>query len=97
MAKHAIEFSQDDNYNFVECGVANGFTTFFTLREITGDERSKNNFSMHLYDAWDLMQEEHLFDEELSRAGTYSNLNIDTTNVKYNDPFYFYCSTKLYI
>jgi O-methyltransferase len=77
--KHAIEFSQGNNFNFVECGVANGFTTFFTLREIVGNKKSVNNFSMHLYDAWNAMRKNDLFENESSHVGNYANLNVEIT------------------
>lgn len=77
--RHAIEFAQGNDFNFVECGVGNGFSTFFTLREIVGSKKNINNFSMHLYDAWDEMREETLFENESMRIGAYANLNIETT------------------
>lgn len=77
--RHAIEFADGRNFNFVECGVANGFTAFFTLREIVGNKKSATRFSMHLYDSWEAMKEDKLFESESSHIGAYANLNIETT------------------
>jgi len=77
--RYAIEFSHEEKYNFVECGVGNGFSTFFTLREIAGNKKIENKFSMHLYDAWDAMKKETLFENESIRVGAYDNLSIDIT------------------
>ena len=76
--KHAIEFSENNTYNFVECGTANGVTAYFTLKEIT-NSLDNSKFSMHLYDAWDAMQEKGLLDTEIEHVGNYSELDINIT------------------
>lgn len=76
--KHAIEFAKGNNFNFVECGVADGFSAFIALREITGNKKTVNSFSMHLYDSWGVMKKEHLFENESGIAGFRSNNNIET-------------------
>jgi O-methyltransferase len=76
--KHAIEFSDTNNYNFVECGTANGVTAYFSLKEITNNLKN-SQFSMHLYDAWDAMQEKGLLDTEIGHVGNYSKLDINIT------------------
>src|SRR5207245_7668408 len=75
--RHAIEFVESNSFNFVECGVADGITAFFALREICGHEKTANNFSMHLYDAWNKMRKEDLLESELSRADVYGEISID--------------------
>jgi len=77
--KHAIEFSDTNDYNFVECGVADGVTAFFALREIINNDKSKSRYSMHLYDSWDAMKKNSLLDSEMSSVGAYKNLNMNTT------------------
>jgi len=77
--RHAIEFAESINFNFVECGVADGITAFFALREICGHKKTANNFSMHLYDAWNQMRKEGLLESELSRVGGYVEISIDRT------------------
>jgi len=77
--RHAIEFTQSFNYNFVECGVGDGVTTFFALREIKKNKKTSENFTMHLYDSWSGMKQENLLKKELTNIGRYSNLDIELT------------------
>ena len=77
--RHAIKFADVEKYNFVECGVGDGCSAFFALREICGNKKIKNNFSMHLYDSWMVMREKGLLESELSHVGRYANLSIDKT------------------
>ena len=76
--RHAIEFSNSDEYNFVECGTANGVTAYFALKEIMS-KLEKSKFLMYLYDAWDSMRKEELLETEMSHVGNYSKLDINTT------------------
>jgi O-methyltransferase len=76
--RHAIEFSESDEYNLVECGTANGVTAYFALKEITNN-LEKPKFLMYLYDAWDSMRERELLKTEQKHIGNYSKLNINTT------------------
>ena len=76
--KYSIEFANTKNWNFVECGVGDGITSFFALNEISSNIKQKE-FCMHLYDAWDGMKEENLLESELTRSGKYSNLSIEKT------------------
>lgn len=78
-ARHAMKFSNCSEYNFVECGVGDGVTAFFALKEITENEKISNNFTMHLYDSWSEMKKEILLKNELINEGKYSNLDIDLT------------------
>ncbi len=75
-SRHAIEFAQSDEYNFVECGTANGLSAYFTLKEISNNLKSK--FLMHLYDSWDAMRENELLETEMDHVGYYSELDIST-------------------
>lgn len=77
--RHAIEFTQSFNYNFVECGVGDGVTAFFALREIKNNKKTSENFTMHLYDSWSGMKQENLLKKELMNIGKYSNLDIELT------------------
>jgi O-methyltransferase len=77
--RHVMKFTNCLKYNFVECGVGDGVTTFFSLREINNDEKIKENFSMHLYDSWSEMKKDNLLKEELLNVGRYLNLNIELT------------------
>ncbi len=76
--RYAINFSNTNEYNFVECGVGPGVSTFFALREISGQQKIKK-FTMHLYDAWNVMREEQLLESELDGIGEYKDLDINIT------------------
>ncbi len=77
-ARHALEFSQISEYNFVECGTANGVTAYYALKEISS-RIEKSKFKMHLYDSWDVMRENELLETEVDHVGNYSELDINTT------------------
>jgi len=74
---YAIKFAQSDNYNFVECGVADGLSAFFALSELSNNLGS--NFKMHLYDAWAPMKKESLLDSESASIDKFNDLSIDRT------------------
>ena len=63
--------------NFVECGVGEGISAFFSLREIVNNPKSSTSSQMHLYDAWAKMKKDFLLDDELNSEGKYSELNIE--------------------
>lgn len=75
--RYAIKFANTSEFNFAECGAADGVSTFFALREIVGQKQLKENFSMHLYDAWDAMRRDDLLDSELPNVNRYAGSNID--------------------
>ena len=77
--RHAIEFAKSKDFNFVECGVGDGLTTFFALREIVAHKKTTSQLSMHLYDSWSAMRKEGLFESELNYVGRYGNLDINRT------------------
>ena len=71
-------FTTNDEYNFVECGVGDGMTTFFACREIKRNKKF-NNFKIHLYDSWSAMKSEDLSETEKCNAGRYNTLNLERT------------------
>lgn len=73
---YALSFVKSDEFNLVECGVADGLSALFVLKEM---ESKSKNYSMHLYDSWDDMRKEVLLESELSSMGRYKNLNIEIT------------------
>lgn len=77
--RHVIKLADTSEYNFAECGVGDGVSAFFTLREILGQKNIVKKFSMHLYDSWMAMKEEVLLKSEMSHAGKYSQLSIERT------------------
>lgn len=86
--RHAIEFADTTEYNFVECGVAEGITAFFALRQIITKKHLLKNFKMHLYDSWRGMREEDLFETELKNQSQYEELDINITRknlAEFND------------
>ena len=73
---HVFKFVKTDFYNFVECGVGEGLTAFFALREIKSNSKKSK---MHLYDSWDAMKSEDLLPSESHYEGRYKNLELDKT------------------
>lgn len=60
------------NRNLIECGVGMGYTAWFALNE------TKENFTMHLYDAWNALRKSNQTESE--KVGvTYKELDLDTT------------------
>jgi len=80
--RHAIKFSNPKEYNFADFGAGFGLTSFFALREISGNENIGNRYSMHLYDSWKPMRKEFLLEGELSQEGKYGYHSIDS--IKHN-------------
>ncbi len=71
--------SRNPASSFVECGVCDGMTAFFAMREARrrlSPERWKH-FRMHLYDSWQAMDAQYLLPSEKLLAGEYAGLNID--------------------
>lgn len=77
--KYALKFAKNSEINFVECGVGEGVSAFFSLREIVNDKKISKIFKMHLYDAWAPMREKELLKTEISSVGKYSELTIEMT------------------
>jgi len=61
----------------IECGVGEGISAFFALREISTHSETGNSFSMHLYDSWEGMRREDLMERELHQIGRYQELNLE--------------------
>jgi len=80
VVRYVLIFSKAKFYNFVECGVSDGFSAFFALREIVNSKKVGNNYKMHLYDAWSQMNNEQLLEREMEfGADKYSKLDINIT------------------
>lgn len=77
--RYAIEFSKTDECNFVECGVGDGFSAFYTLREIRDKENFLSKSKMYLFDSWGPMREEDLLDSEIESKDRYSELKLSST------------------
>jgi len=76
--RFAIKFTKVSEINFVECGVGEGMSTFFAMREIMGTEITKK-CSMHLYDSWGEMKDENFLKSEISSKREWGMLQIDDT------------------
>lgn len=78
-AKYAINATLGESKNFVECGVADGVTTYFAIRAAISEGCPESKF--YLYDAWEGMKEEGLTDSELDLGllEEYSYLDINDT------------------
>jgi len=85
--RYVVEFSKEKNKTLVECGVGNGISAFFALRELKGlaDLGKISTYSMHLYDSWMPMQEEYLLPSEKLLAGEYKNLDINRVKKNLNE------------
>jgi O-methyltransferase len=67
-----------DPLNFVECGVADGITSYFLLKE---PDSFKNDvkYTLYLYDIWEPMKKDHLMPSEFKNIGAYENSDLDRT------------------
>ena len=86
--RYVMKFSKPNNFNFVECGVASGMSSYFALSEL-----NNVSYTFHLYDSWGIMKSEYLYDTEKEHIGKYENQNIQNTkknlerysdNIKYH-------------
>ena len=69
-----LAFNNTKSRNIVECGSAEGLSTFFCIKNYNRDK----DFKAYLYDSWEKMREKELTNnEDLSRLGNYDYLNID--------------------
>jgi len=74
---HALKFSKTTDYNFVECGVSVGISSFFALHQIKKHLNTK--FLFHLYDSWDAMREKDLSKNEKFNLRRYDGLELNIT------------------
>jgi len=77
--RFALKFSNTSEFNFVECGVADGVSSFFLLSEVDSRKDLFDKCSLHLYDSWDAMKSEHLLNSERDHEGRYKELDIERT------------------
>ncbi len=79
MVRYITEFAGRSDLELVECGVANGMSAFFALRELKGlsDLGHIESFRMHLYDSWGPMRDKDLLSTEKSLIDEYIGLSLD--------------------
>ncbi|MEC0227962.1 class I SAM-dependent methyltransferase [Paenibacillus alba] len=79
--KYALEFTAEsqESLNLVECGVGDGMSAFFVLREMEHFKLVNPNikYKMHLYDSWDSIRNEDLTESELFLEGRYKNNSLE--------------------
>lgn len=79
--RYSLKFSKTNEHHFVECGVGEGMTAFFALRELFEHKDQSNSFVMHLYDSWNVMKNEDLTKREINLVVSkgYQGLDINKT------------------
>ena len=78
--RFALEFADTDQFNFVECGVADGASSFFLLSEVDSKKEIEGRTSLHLYDSWDTMRTNDLSKKEKGiLEGRYKELEMKRT------------------
>jgi hypothetical protein len=75
-ALSAAKSTQGNLKNLVEMGTCDGLTAFFAM---TAMNDLGSEFKLYMYDAWEAMRGDDLFDSEKSKDGMYGYLNLDTT------------------
>lgn len=84
--RYAIEFTGLEGTILAECGVGDGMSAFFALREMTDYKKNHPNieFTMHLYDSWSSLRKEELLESEYNIIGKYNDnyLNRTKENLK---------------
>lgn len=91
--RFALKFSHISEFNFVECGVADGVSSFFLLSEVDSKKKLFGKCSLHLYDSWDAMKIEHLENSEKDHEGRYKELDLERTKKnlsKFKTPKFFH-------
>ena len=74
-------FAKSSNFNFVECGVSSGMSDYFVLAQL-----KDKSYTFHLYDSWEIMKSEYLYDTEKEHIGKYDGQSIQ--NIKKNLELY---------
>lgn len=90
--KHALTFAKSENFNFIECGVGDGMSAFYTLREISMEPKIHEKIKLHLFDSWGPMKKQDLLESEMGSEDRYSELelNITKNNLREYDDLVIY-------
>jgi hypothetical protein len=75
-ALSAAKSTQGNLKNLVEMGTCDGLTAFFAMTAMNDLEVK---FKFYMYDAWEAMRGDDLFESEKSKVGMYGYLNLNTT------------------
>lgn len=83
--QYALEFAEINptRCNFVECGVGDGMSAFFALRELNHFEQAYPAFDykMHLYDSWGMILGDNLPESERSMLGKYKDNSFERSQM----------------
>jgi len=80
---HAAVHTKSKNKNFVECGVGDGFTAFYTVHTL---KEKKIKFTCYLYDAWGGMKKQNVDKKDSgSYVGKWKDLNFEMTKNNFKD------------
>lgn len=77
---YTLKFKKSDaQINLVECGVGDGMSAFFVLKEMSFmvSKSPEIQYQMHLYDSWDTLHSEDLTERELHIEGRYANNSLE--------------------
>ena len=75
-ALSAAKATKNDTKNLVEMGTCDGLTAYFAM---TAMKDLGVDYKCYMYDAWEAMKGDDLFESEESKTGMYSYLELDTT------------------
>ena len=75
-ALSAAKATKGNLKNLVEMGTCDGLTAYFA---ITAMNNLGVEYKFFMYDAWEAMKGDDLFESEKSKSGMYSYLDLDTT------------------
>ena len=76
-AAFAAKSSPDDELSLVECGVADGLTSYFAMKSLMA--QNKEIFQCFLYDSWEGMRDDLLTNEEKYNVNRYDYLTLENT------------------
>jgi O-methyltransferase len=78
--RFALKFANTQEFNFIECGVADGISSFFLLSEVDSKKELLGKCSLNLYDSWDTIRFEDLSQSEKTHLkGRYKELELERT------------------
>jgi len=92
--RHAIEFVDKKDLDFVECGVADGITCYIAISELNRQLKMRkiNNFRMHLYDSWGPMRAKELIGDEIRKINKFEGLSLERTKKNLSE----FCDYTIY-
>jgi len=71
----AQNYTRSTIKNFIECGVADGMSIYYSLSALKGEKNKK----FYLYDSWSGMNKKQLLKDEYKNINKYNYLNLNQT------------------